>query len=800
MHLLGANIHGKSTRMREQQGPRDGQQGIHFSNYDLIRRIDVGGMGEVYLARQRTAFGRKVAVKIIRSDLVHDTTARKRFLREAEVSAHLKHEHILTLVEFGEEQGRLFIVTPYIEGGTLVQRLQSGSLPLAEIHDLFSALVRAIAYIHKRGVIHRDLKPSNVLLDKEEDSEQVYVRLIDFGIASLQGSSAQPQMTIGGNEMATLAYMAPERLDGIAAPSNDIYSLGIILYQMVTGKLPGDGSPGPLPPAMEHVIRRCVALNPADRFSSADELLKAFEYACRYLSSVQSVHDPINAQPARPEQVAQEAEQPTPRRVAAPRPSLPPLSEQRAQLPKTNPESAPPVQQPAPARSNNAAVERKQQTGAQPVLSRATTEHRQQTGAQRSLKATESQRQTTGAQQAIARSQTPPQQTGKQRSVAVAPAQAKLASTNVVDTPAASQFSPEDYSAPTSYLSAGALPRQNGKKKQPTADANIPSATPGKRTRGNTPRSVLAIIPAAILILVLLIAGMGYLAFQASISATISVSPQAQTLSKVFTLKAKPGVKNIDFNAGVIPAAALTSTKSGSKQGPTTGKSSCVFIIFQCKQSVSVTDITTLVAQLQPDLRAQIDQDLKKQEQVNNGIPVGPTYYSDVSINSDPQVGAVSKTVTVSLTEQGSVEYFKASDAQNVATQLLKMQMAKQFGSQYTALDQLTQIGQPVVQGVDADGVVTLAIAAGGVAQYNITPAQIKDMQNHIKGLKLQAARAYIQKQQGIDPSSVGVKLSFGDTIPTNLDAIKINTLNAANLPPVQLPAIKPSATATKRT
>src|SRR5258708_7465440 len=163
---------------------------LRFGNYELVRRIDVGGMGEVYLARQRTAFGREVAVKIIRSDLVHDVTARRRFLREAEVSAHLKHEHILAMVEFGEEQGRLFIVTPYIEGGTLARRLQRGPLALAEVYQLFSALAQAVAYIHKRGVIHRDLKPSNILLDQEGENGQIYVRLIDFGIASIQGMSA----------------------------------------------------------------------------------------------------------------------------------------------------------------------------------------------------------------------------------------------------------------------------------------------------------------------------------------------------------------------------------------------------------------------------------------------------------------------------------------------------------------------------------------------------------------------------------------------------------------------------------
>src|SRR6202008_3719062 len=127
--------------------------------------------------------------------------------------------HILPLVEFGEEQGRLFIVTPYIEGGTLARRLQSGPLSLDETHQLFTALLQAISYIHRRGVIHRDLKPSNILLDQADDSDQVYVRLIDFGIASLQGSAASPQMTIGGQEMGTIAYLAPERLNGIAAAS-----------------------------------------------------------------------------------------------------------------------------------------------------------------------------------------------------------------------------------------------------------------------------------------------------------------------------------------------------------------------------------------------------------------------------------------------------------------------------------------------------------------------------------------------------------------------------------------------------
>ena len=270
--------------MKEQHGSiMEDQNGARFGNYDLIRPIDTGGMGEVYLAHQRSAFGRPVAIKIIRSDLVHDRIARARFLREAEVSAHLKHEHILPLFEFGEDQGRLFLVTPYIDGGTLARRLQSGPLTLSEVRQLFVPLVQAIAYIHRRGVVHRDLKPTNVLLDEQDG--QIYVRLIDFGIATVQGRAASPPLTTAGNEVGTIAYMAPERLNGIAAPCNDIFSLGVILHQMLTGNLPLGDDLDPLPPPMEYIVRRCTAARPEDRFPGAEDVLKNFERAYQALSS-----------------------------------------------------------------------------------------------------------------------------------------------------------------------------------------------------------------------------------------------------------------------------------------------------------------------------------------------------------------------------------------------------------------------------------------------------------------------------------------------------------------------------------
>lgn len=296
----------ENKAMREPQGTGNervgpqGQSRFRFGNYDLIRRIDVGGMGEVYLARQRTAFDREVAIKIIRSDLVHDTTARKRFLREAEVNAHLKHEHILPLFEFGEEQGRLFLVTPYIASGTLSRRLQAGPLSLDEVYQLFTALVNAVAYIHRRGVVHRDLKPNNILLDREGNSGEVYVRLIDFGIASIQGMAVSPPLTTAGTEMGTLAYMAPERLSGIAATSNDIYSLGIILYQMLEGQLPSADQRISLPQPLEYVVDRCIAPDPSDRFETAEDVLDAFEYAYQYLNAPAAQKVPSSTPPFLP--------------------------------------------------------------------------------------------------------------------------------------------------------------------------------------------------------------------------------------------------------------------------------------------------------------------------------------------------------------------------------------------------------------------------------------------------------------------------------------------------------------------
>lgn len=678
----------------------EGQGRVRFGNYDLVSRIDVGGMGEVYLARQRTAFDREVAIKIIREDLVHDITARERFLREAEVSAHLKHEHILPLFEFGEERGRLFFVTPYIEGGNLAHRLQNGPLPLPEVHQLFSALVDAVAYIHRRGVVHRDLKPSNILLDQGSEG-QVYVRLIDFGIARSQGTAASPPLTVAGHEMGTVAYMAPERLSGIAAPSNDIYSLGVILYQMLTGHLPTSDQRISLPPPLDYVVRRCMASRINQRFASAEEMRDAFEQAYQQMSATRA-------------------------------------------LPPTSGLDAPSIA--TQAERGDAPYGREKHTvGADPKQEVATL-----------------------------------QRTGDVSS-------------------SSNAFSPEDYDAPTTAVGASQITGR-GQTEQ------VSTGRPPRHGRGRQRRSPWVAIFGSLTVAVLLtITGIIIFGLQLFSTASIHFSPQTQLVNPIFQIKADPFQKHVDPGTQSIPARALSSTKTGSQTGQTTGEA-C--ILFTCHQIVSSSDVDTLAAQAKQILVAQITQDLQRQAQAAGATTVGSIQFADLAETANPPVGSISKTVTVTLTEQGSLEYFVNSDAKTVARQLLLEQM-QTFGAHYHLVDHpALQIGQPVVAGVSATGVVKINIAAGGYIEYQFPGSQLLYMQNRVKGMTVKDARIFITSQVGVDPKTVSIGLtSLGknttpkdtDTLPANLQQIKIIPADpaavSAALPPVQLPRVTPNST-----
>jgi len=685
------------------QGEQREQELIPFGNYDLVKRIDVGGMGEVYLARQRTAFGREVAVKIIRPDLVHDSVARKRFSREAEVNAHLKHEHILPLFEFGEEQGRMFLVTPYIAGGTLAQRLQRGPMSLSEVHQLFSALVSAVAYIHKSGVVHRDLKPSNILLDQEDG--QIYVRLIDFGIASIKGNQDHPvpALTQAGHEMATIEYMAPERLDGIAAPSNDIYSLGVILYEMLTGERPSlEGERAKLSAPMRYVVEHCIYTHPEDRFHSADQLLNVFEQAYEAVLKQPSAHVPAVPQQHQASQSSQpmvdEQEDETPRRI--PRPAQPTL--ETPQIPQ------PPSLTPAFPTNNIAPI--------LPVLPVANSQN----------------------------------------------------------------FTGNDYDARTTFVDSHNVPGGQG---QQTATFPTPPRNSGRKRS----RSLFVVISLITLVIILLIGALGYVAFMNSIVATVDITPQVHTISMMLTIQAKPGQHAVNTQTSTVPAYILTSTKTGSQTGNTTGEK-CTLFVINCQSAVSFSDIDTLATSLSQTLKTQVQQDLRTQAQANGATTVGQTYYSESNPTSNPSEGTVSNTVTVTLTEQGSVEYIKTQDIQTVSRTILTQRAQQQYGPSYTLLTPYTRIGNPVVQSVDASGIVTTKIAVGGVVEYNLSSSLTQSLDNAIKGKKQKDASNYLMQQPGIDASSVIVHVSYGDTLPNNISQIHITSVNPANIPNVTLP------------
>jgi serine/threonine protein kinase len=680
--------------MREQHGPTKERQAsssgqteqLHFGNYDLVRRIDVGGMGEVYLAHQRTAFGRLVAIKIIRPDLVHDVVARQRFLREAEVSAHLKHEHILQLVEFGEEQGRLFLVTPYVEGGTLARRLQRGPLSLAEMQVLFSALVSAVAYIHKRGVIHRDLKPSNILLDQEGD--QVYVRLIDFGIATMQGDYASPQLTTAGTEIGTIEYMAPERLSGVAAPSNDIYSLGIILYQMITGHLPSATKVLSLPQPLEEVVQRATAPDPLERYNSADELLRAFEYACRVMNNGTHIH-----------------------------PSL--VEDEDAY--------------------DSGAVRR--------------------SAASRQLDAPDSDSLVLRA----------------------------IDGEGVYPPQAARPFKPHDYGAQTAFIDSAHMQRVSPQ----IAYAELPDAPerPKRRTR-----SLMVLISLSILVVVLLIGATFVLAFEATISGTVTISPQAHVLSQVFTLQAQ-SQPNGNVGAATVPLYPIQDAKTRTETGPTTAPQCFpgLPIIF-CQRTVTLEDVDREVNRIDTELQPQITSEIQQKIAAQGGMLVSTIQFTNVpgSIQFIPPLGTTSDTVTVTLTYQGAASYVKASDARTLATTLLKQQMQKQFGPNYVLLNSSITTGSLTVLSSSANS-VTLSMAAGGVAEYQFPQSELTTMRNALKGMTLPQARAYLVQQAGIDPNSIVIRVSYGTTMPGSASQIRIVPV-IPSLPTVQLTPSGPAA------
>ena len=208
--------------------------GKKLGPYDILEEIGKGGMATVFRAHQ-ASIERDVAVKIIRARIADDPIASQRFQREARLIARLEHPHILPVYDFDGSHDPPYIVMRYLEGGTLKEVIQQGRLPLPEVTYLLRQVCGAVDYAHRQGIIHRDLKPSNILIDRDGNAF-----VTDFGIARLTADMGERQITETGAIIGTPDYMSPEQITGSSMVDHraDIYSLGIIAYEMLAGQLP----------------------------------------------------------------------------------------------------------------------------------------------------------------------------------------------------------------------------------------------------------------------------------------------------------------------------------------------------------------------------------------------------------------------------------------------------------------------------------------------------------------------------------------------------------------------------------
>lgn len=309
--------------------------------YQIISQIGKGGMATVYKA-YHAAMDRYVALKVLPHQFAHSDEFLGRFQQEVRVIARLEHPRILPVYDYGEHNGIPYLVMRYLEAGTLSDRIKAGNLSPTDIDRIIRQLLDALGYAHEKGVIHRDIKPSNVMIDRRGD-----VFLTDFGIAKLVEGTAE--FTATGAITGTPAYMSPEQAQGKPLDiRSDIYSLGIVLYEMITGRVPFEAEtplavllkkiqePPPPPslarpdihPALEAFLLKALARNPDDRYTSADEFLAGW-------SNAQSVLQAGASTAALPLPTPAASAPPAPQPISSPAPS-----------PRRTPPAAPPPPQP----------------------------------------------------------------------------------------------------------------------------------------------------------------------------------------------------------------------------------------------------------------------------------------------------------------------------------------------------------------------------------------------------------------------------------------------------------------------
>jgi serine/threonine protein kinase len=307
--------------------------GTRLGAYEILTLIGSGGMGEVYKARD-TRLDRIIAIKILPATLAADSQFRERFDREARAISHLTHSNICTLHDVGEQAGTPFLVMEYLEGETLETRLRKGVMPINEALKLAMEIADALRTAHRAGIVHRDLKPGNVMLTKGG------AKLLDFGLAkatapvaasslSILPTTPPGALTAQGSLLGTFQYMAPEQIEGQEADARtDIFAFGVVCHEMLTGtrafsgrtqaslfgailrdQLPPVSTIQPsTPPVLDHLVQRCLAKDPDDRWQTAADVMHELKWiaergAQTVATGAPPAHTPTMV-PRRREQVA----------------------------------------------------------------------------------------------------------------------------------------------------------------------------------------------------------------------------------------------------------------------------------------------------------------------------------------------------------------------------------------------------------------------------------------------------------------------------------------------------------------
>ena len=261
-----------------------------ISHYKILSKLGEGGMGVVYKAED-TKLGRTVALKFLAAHLLRDDESRSRFIREAKAAAALDHPNICTVHEIDEADGHTFIAMAFVEGETLQEKIEAGPLKINDSLDIAIQVARGLAAAHHKGVVHRDIKSANVMIAAASPGADPQAKLLDFGLAQLATGS---RLTKEGTTLGTMAYMSPEQAEGSKVDNrSDIWSLGVVLYEMVSGRLPFQSEydqatlyailneqPEPLtalrtgvPKELERIVGKCLAKEAGSRYQQVDEML-----------------------------------------------------------------------------------------------------------------------------------------------------------------------------------------------------------------------------------------------------------------------------------------------------------------------------------------------------------------------------------------------------------------------------------------------------------------------------------------------------------------------------------------------